>query len=319
MLTIVNDFSAILIFTILEFQNVIMRKAICFGEVLWDVFPNEKFAGGAPMNVAVQLTNFGVSSKIISKIGNDASGRELLKNIQNQNLTGVYIEIDPNYETGEAKVLIDDSQDAIYDIKYPAAWDKILPNPTTEAAVKSADIFLFGSLASRDEVSSNTLFHFLKMANFKVFDLNVRKPYCDIDKVMQLMLKADFIKMNEDELLYISKQLGSDADALEINILFLSEMTETPNVCITRGRLGAVLLTGESLYSHPGFQVDVVDTVGAGDAFLAALMSKFLDTNNYEKLLEFACAVGSVVSTKKGGASRLEIKEIENLIQGQLF
>ncbi len=296
-----------------------MRKAICFGEVLWDVFPNIKTAGGAPMNVAVQLSNFGVSSKIISKIGNDASGRELLKNIQNENLTGIYIEIDSNYETGEAKVISSDNHDVIYDIKYPAAWDKILPNSITDAAVKAADIFVFGSLAARDEVSCKTLFHFLDKANFKVLDVNVRKPYCDIDKVFQLMLKADFIKMNEEELLYISNMLGSDADALEINILFLSEITETAHICVTRGQLGAVMLTGENLYSHPGFPVDVVDTVGAGDAFLAALMSKFLDTNNYEQLLEFACAVGSVVSTKKGGATRLQFKEIENLIQGQLF
>lgn len=296
-----------------------MKKAICYGEVLWDIFPNTKIAGGAPMNVAARLSSFGMPSRVISKIGNDASGRELLESIQNNNLTGVFIEIDPNYPTGEAKVLINDDNDAIYDIKYPAAWDKILPNPDTEEAVRKADVFLFGSLATRDEVTRKTLFHFLDLANYKIFDVNVRKPYCDIDMVFSLMKKSNFIKMNEDELLYLTKALGSEASALEINILFLSEVTETADICITRGKNGAVLLTGEHFYSHPGFKVDVIDTVGSGDSFLAALISRFFETDNYEQLLEFACAVGAVVATKKGAVGRLGFEEIEGLIQGQLF
>jgi len=296
-----------------------MRKAICYGEVLWEVFPETRIASGAPINVAARLTSFGMPSRVISKIGNDASGRELLANIQNLNLTGVFIEIDPNYPTGEAKVIINDNNDAVYDITYPAAWDKILPNPETENAVKNADVFIFGSLAIRDQVTRDTLFHFLDLAKYKVFDANVRKPYCDIDMVFSLMQKADFIKMNEEELLYITKALGSEADALEINILFLSEITETEDICITRGHDGAVLLTGEHFYSHPSFQVDVVDTVGSGDSFLAALLSKFFDTDNYEQLLEFACAVGAVVSTKKGAVGKIEFEEIEQLIQGQLL
>lgn len=296
-----------------------MRKMICYGEVLWDIFPNNKIAGGAPLNVAARLSSFGVSSRIISKIGNDASGRELLRCIQNSNLTGVFVEIDANYATGEARIITDVEDDIIYDIAYPAAWDKILPNPVTEEAVKNADVFIFGSLATRDEVTRNTLFHFLDMAKYKVFDANVRKPYCDIDMVFSLMKKADFIKMNEEELLYITKALGSEADALEINILFLSEITETEDICITRGHDGAVLLTGENFYSHPGFSVDVVDAVGSGDSFLAALLSKFFETDNYEQLLEFACAVGAIVSTKKGAVGKIEFHEIENLIQGQLL
>lgn len=296
-----------------------MKKAICYGEVLWDVFPNMKIAGGAPMNVAARLSSFGMPTRVISKIGNDASGRELLKSIQNNNLTGVFIEIDQNYPTGEAKVITDTDNEVIYDIAYPAAWDKIRPNPETDNAVRNADVFIFGSLATRDEVTRDTLFHFLDIAKYKVFDANVRKPYCNMDMVFSLMQKADFIKMNEEELLYITKALGSEADALEINILFLSEITETEDICITRGHDGAVLLTGEHFYSHPSFPVEVVDTVGSGDSFLAALLSRFFETDDYERLLEFACAVGAIVSTKKGAVGKIEQEEIENLIQGQLL
>lgn len=296
-----------------------MRKAICYGEVLWDIFPDGKIASGAPVNVASRLSSFGMPSRVISKIGNDASGRELLATIQNHNLTGVFIERDSKYPTGEATVVINDDKDAVYNITHPAAWDNILPNPETEEAVRNADVFVFGSLATRDEVTRNTLFHFLEMAKYKVFDANVRKPYCDIDMVFSLMQKADFIKMNEEELLYITKALGSEADALEINILFLSEITETEDICITRGHDGAVLLTGEHFYSHPSFHVDVVDTVGCGDSFLAALLSKFFDTDDYEQLLQFACAVGAIVSTKKGAMEKVEFEDIQKLIQGQLL
>lgn len=298
-----------------------MRKAICFGEVLWDIFPNGKIIGGAPLQVAARLSSLGVPSRIVSKIGNDAEGRALLQNIQNLNLTGIYIKIDQNLPTGEALVHFDESGDAVYDIKSPAAWDHIELTDEIENAVSAADIFVYGSLGARAETSKNSLYKLLDIAKYKVLDVNVRKPYCDMDEIVKLMRKADLIKLNEAELRYLAKHLGADNESLELNILFLSEYTETAQICVTRGRNGAVLLTGEQLYTHQGYEVDVVDTISSGDNFLAALLSKILDCEteqDYKEALEFANAVGAVAATKKGPTSKIDKTEVLQLIQGQL-
>ncbi|WP_300672843.1 carbohydrate kinase [Soonwooa sp.] len=298
-----------------------MRKAICFGEVLWDIFPTGKVIGGAPLHVAARLSSFGVPSRIVSKIGNDADGRALLQNIQNLNLTGVYIKIDQNFPTGEAIVHFDADGEAIYDVKSPAAWDNIDLSTEIEDAVGAADIFVYGSLAARSDVSRKTLYNLLEIAKYKVFDVNVRKPFCDFDEIVKLMKQADLIKLNEAELRYLAKHLGADNESLELNILFLSEYTETAQICVTRGRNGAVLLTGEQLYTHQGFEVDVVDTISSGDSFLAALLSKILDCEteeDYSELLAYANAVGAVAATKKGPTSKIDKHEVLQLIQGQL-
>ena len=298
-----------------------MRKAICFGEVLWDIFPSGKVIGGAPLQVAARLSSLGVPSRFVSKIGNDAEGRTLLQNIQNLNLTGVYVKIDQNFPTGEAIVHFDDNGEAVYDVKSPAAWDHIELTDEIVNAVSAADIFVYGSLAARSEVSKNSLYKLLDIAKYKVFDVNVRNPFCDMDEIVKLMRKADLIKLNEAELRYLAKHLGADNESLELNILFLSEYTETAQICVTRGTNGAVLLTGEQLYSHPGFEVDIVDTISSGDNFLAALLSKIMDCEteeDYNEALTFANALGAVAATKKGPTSKISKDEVLKLIQGQL-
>ncbi|QIG90445.1 carbohydrate kinase [Chryseobacterium sp. POL2] len=298
-----------------------MRKAICFGEVLWDIFPNGKVIGGAPLHVAARLSSLGVPSRIVSKIGNDAAGRTLLEHIQNLNLTGVYIKIDQDYPTGEAIVKFDENSEAFYDIKTASAWDNIELTKEIEEAVSAADIFVYGSLAARGQTSKETLHELLKKAKYKVFDVNVRKPYCDFDEILFLMRQADLIKLNEIELRYLVRHLGAENESLELDILFLSDYTETSQICVTRGLDGAVLLSGENLYSHPGYDVEVVDTIGSGDNFLAALLSKIQDCEteqDFNDLLAYASAVGAVAATKKGPASRIDKEEVLQLIQGQL-
>lgn len=288
------------------------KKVVCFGEVLWDLFPAGKVVGGAPMNAAIRLQSFGVESKIISGIGNDVLGSELISIIKDNHVDTSLIQTDEKHGTGEVAVKLDEKGSAAYEIVYPSAWDKIGLNDENLIAVSNADAFVFGSLACRDEVSRNTLLHLIERAKLKVFDINLRAPFYSIPFISELMKKADLIKLNDEELLLVAKVLGSASADLRENTKFISSLTNARIICITMGANGAMIYTKGRFYSHNGFKVMVEDTVGSGDSFLAALLFKLLNTSDYEDALKFACTIGAIVASKRG-ANPVITKEELNL------
>ncbi len=291
------------------------KNVVCFGEVLWDVLPTEKIAGGAPMNVSIRLQSLGINAKMISKIGNDELGKELLNIIKEKNVDTSLIQTDFTHSTGEVLVKLDDKGSATYTIVYPSAWDSILITKENIDAVREADAFVFGSLASRNTISRNTLLTLLKEAKYKIFDINIRSPFYSIEFLKELMDLSDFVKLNDDELLKVAQALGSKTDTIEDNILFLSKLTNTRTICITKGKDGAILYAENQFYRNKGFAVTVADTIGAGDSFLAALLSEILHTNDYQKAVEFACAVGALVASCNGANPVITNKEIESILQ----
>ncbi|WP_035669795.1 carbohydrate kinase [Flavobacterium sp. 83] len=287
---------------------------VCFGEVLFDVFPTHKKIGGAPLNVALRLASLGVKAEIISRIGNDEIGREMLDYIKKNGVSTNSIQIDDNLPTGEVLVQLNDKGSASYTINYPAAWDKIECNPEAENTVKKADAFAFGSLVCRDLTSYDTLLELINYAKYKIFDVNLRTPFYTKEILISLMLQSDFIKFNDDELYEISTFLNSPYHSLEQNILFIAERTNTKHICITKGSHGAVLYYNEKMYYNSGYKIDVVDTVGSGDSFLAALLSKLLTTNEPQKAIDFACAMGALVAKNTGANPKIPIKEIDEFM-----
>lgn len=291
------------------------KKLVCFGEVLWDVLPTGKIAGGAPMNVSIRLQSLGVDTKMISKIGNDALGEELLTIIKEKNVDTSLIQIDDNLSTGEVLVTLDAKGSASYDIVYPSAWDKIEVTEANLKAVNEADAVIFGSLACRDAISRTTLLTLLDNAKYKIFDVNIRPPFYSIDFLEQMMKLADFIKLNDEELYEVAHALGSNSDTIEGHILFLAELTNTQTICVTKGKDGAILYTENQFYNHKGFEVKVADTIGAGDSFLAALLSEVLYAKNYPHAVAFGCAVGALVASHKGANPIISAEEIDAFIK----
>ncbi len=290
------------------------QQIVCFGEVLWDVLPTESIAGGAPMNVAIRLQSVGIQSSIISKIGNDQLGQSLIDMITDRKVETSLIQIDKQLPTGEVLVHLDAKGSATYDIVYPSAWDGIVVNDSNINAVKAADALVFGSLACRDQVSKSTLFELLPHAKYTVFDVNIRPPFYSISLLLDLMNLSDFIKLNDDELLEVASELGSKSKDIEENIQFLSQLTHTETICITKGDKGAVLYKDNTFYTHEGFNVEVADTIGAGDSFLAALLSKVLYQDDCNDALEYACAVGALVASKKGANPTITSDQIFEMI-----
>jgi fructokinase len=290
------------------------KKIVCFGEVLWDVLPTEKIAGGAPMNVCIRLQSLSIEAKMISKIGNDALGNELLEIIKENNVATNLIQIDNQLSTGEVLVHLNDSGSATYDIVNPSAWDKIELSDENIRIVKEADAIVYGSLACRDEVSKNTLLELLKVAKYKIFDVNIRPPFYSISFIKEMIKLADFVKLNDDELLEVAHALGSKSDEIETNILFLSKLTNTYSICVTKGKDGAVLFTNNQFFNHKGFDVKVADTIGAGDSFLAGFLSKFLYEKDFHKAVKFGCAIGALVASSKGANPKITTQDIQSFI-----
>ncbi|AUC22372.1 carbohydrate kinase [Polaribacter sejongensis] len=277
-----------------------MSKIVCFGEVLWDVFPTHKKIGGAPLNVAVRLKSFKNDVAMVSAIGNDELGKLILNYINDLKINADAVVILEDYTTGEVAVTLNEKGAATYEIVHPRAWDKIPLTTAAATLVKQADAFVFGSLITRDTVSKNTLYQLLKLTKYAIFDVNLRAPFYSKEILVALMEKADFIKFNDEELYEVSAFLGSPFHNLEQNIHFISEKTKTAHICVTKGEHGAVLLYNNALFYNSGYKIKVVDTVGSGDSFLASLISQLINGSAPQKAIDFACAVGALVAQNEG-------------------
>lgn len=291
-----------------------MSKVICFGEVLWDIFPTHKKIGGAPLNVALRLKSFGNDVVLISSVGNDSHGSEILDFIESNHMSIDEIQINKQFKTSQVNVILDEKGSATYDIEFPCAWDYIQLKATSKSIINTSDAFIFGSLIARNNVSRETLFELIKHANFKVFDVNLRAPHYNMIHLNKLMNIADFIKFNDEELIEICGYHNFKSHDLEVLIKFISNETNTPNICVTLGSEGALLFRNNTFFKSDAYKVKVKDTVGAGDSFLATLISNLLNDNDSQKAINLACAVGALVASKDGANPEISSADIEVLM-----
>ncbi len=288
------------------------HPVVCFGEVLWDVLPGGKMAGGAPVNVAYHLQKLGKSPAVISRIGSDTMGEELLAVFSKAHIDTSYFQWDKEFPTGKVFAEVRENNEMHYDIAKPAAWDYIRWGAGFAQLVRNAGYFVFGSLITRNKQSKNTLFKCLEAANTKVLDINMRQPFYNKKTVEELLLKADILKLNLAELELITgwfNTYSSDKDRIQL----LKDRFSLNTIIVTKGGDGATLNIGDEFYNHPGYRVQVADTVGSGDSFLAAIISKFIERAPPEEALAFACALGALVTSKHGGCPAYQPADIHNI------
>lgn len=294
-----------------------MQQVICYGEVLWDVFDTGKMPGGAPMNVALHLQKQGITSQLISSVGNDANGSDLTDFLVRQDLSLDYIQVHPSLPTGVVNVALDENAQASYTIVKPVAWDEITFQENFTELASQSEAVVFGSLACRNERSHQTLLHVLEHARLAIFDMNLRPPHFQKSTIQDLMRKCDILKINEHELDYLVATLNIPSNRIEEQLKNLSEVTGIKTIATTLGDQGATVYHNGLIYKHPGFSVQVADTVGAGDAFLASFIAGFLKGNHFDDLLTTACATGAFVASKPGANpdySAVDISRTANLI-----
>ena len=227
------------------------------------------------------------------------------------------IQTDDEHATSLVKVILQPDGSASYDIVYPCAWDKITVTEEALLRVAESDAFVFGSLSTRDPVSRATLSELLPAARFRVFDVNLRKPHYDTERVRGLMKQADLVKLNDDELYELAEAFGSPYRSLEQNMRYLAGHTGTPHLCVTLGAHGAVYLNNGRFHAHHGYRVKVADTVGSGDSFLAGFIFKLLSGSPPEEILAFACAMGALNASLHGATPDLPYDGIMQLVRQQ--
>ena len=284
----------------------------CFGEMLWDVLPTGRQPGGAPLNVAVHLHNFGLEAQIISRVGHDDLGTELLAFVESKGISACYVQRGETHLTGVVKANVSDHMEVTYQIVKPVAWDYIQYSDALSELVETAEVFVFGSLAARQAPSRETLYRLLQQAKLKVFDVNLRPPHYSRDVVTYLLKQADVVKLNHHELAEIMDWFGVSSDE-ETALRWLAERFQLQAVCVTKGANGAILWVEQQLYRSFGIAVQVQDTIGSGDAFLAALLRGWLAGQPPADYLAFACAAGSLVASYQGATPAISEAQVRDL------
>lgn len=292
----------------------IKRKVVCYGEILWDNLPSGKKPGGAPMNVAYHLNQLGIESYLISKVGSDRNGEELLAFLETKGLSRKYCQIDKTYPTSTVEVLIGEDNEVKYEIIKPVAWDYIKENEEISTLTENADAFVFGSLATRNLTSYNTLLSLLDKANYKVFDVNLRAPHYSVSGIADLLSKSDLLKLNIHELNLIASWFFSNCKTEWKKIENLQNKFGISEIVVTKGSSGATYYTKNEQYYYPAYKVIVNDTIGSGDSFLAAFLLKKLEHADINDMLSYAAALGAYVTMHSGACPEYNQNELNYFI-----
>jgi fructokinase len=291
----------------------LQHEVVCFGEVLWDILPTGPLPGGAPMNVAYHLKKLGTNPALITKIGLDKYGEDLVNILSKSGVTTDYFYVDYEHPTGLVYANVNDHHEVIYDIVYPSAWDFIELKDEMSSLVKAAKYFVYGSLTSRSKVSRDTVNQLLEVAQTKVLDINLRPPHFHRSDVENLLSKADILKMNIAELELITGWF-SNFQTIEERIKLMQDEFKIETLIVTMGGDGALVNHKGTIHRHEGFKVEVADTIGSGDSFLAGFLHQLLTGSSIQDALAFASGIGAFIATQKGACPDYQISQITALI-----
>ena len=276
------------------------------GEVLWDVLPEGKKLGGAPANFAYHVSQFGFESRIVSAIGPDMLGEELLSGLGDKGLDCM-IETVP-YPTGTVQVELDGNGIPCYDIRQDVAWDNIPFTPGLEALAKTTGAVCFGSLAQRSPVSRDTINRFIDAmpeGSLRIFDINLRQNFYTKDIACNSMRKCNILKINNEELETVSVMLGLPDGPQQSRAKALLSMFGLKALILTCGATGSHVFTSEETSYIATPQVEVADTVGAGDSFTAAFVSGLLKGLDIRQAHRLAVETSAFVCTQEGAMPEL--------------
>ena len=300
------------------------HTVIGLGELLWDLFPQGKKLGGAPANFAYIASLLGDDGIPASRLGRDLLGDEALLRLTELNLPASFIQEDADHPTGTVNVLVDDRGQPRFDIKEGVAWDFLEWTPQWQILAEQAEAVCFGSLAQRSPRSRSTIRNFLKATRpeaVRVFDVNLRQNFYNPEILSESMKLATIVKLNHEELPKIARVLGlklgeSNFGEHESTAQRLVGLYNLKLICITRGEAGSLLVTAREQHSHPGVRVRVADTVGAGDAFTAALLHEYLCGASLESMNEIANRMGAWVASEVGATPVLKPGGLEKTLAG---
>ena len=273
---------------------------VSIGEVVWDIFPDHRVLGGAPLNVAYHLSTLGIATRIVSRVGMDALGSTTLEKILSLGLATDSIQQDNAQATGRVMVTVDAHNEPHFDIVAPAAWDFMEEKAVVRAAGEEPFLLVFGTLAQRAAASRAAIRALWQRATVRCYDVNLRPPFTSRELVLDSLAVADVVKMNEKEIDVIANWTENGAMDSAQTARDLLDRYNLQAVLVTEGAAGAWLVCPEGHFTHPGFPVKVADTVGAGDAFFATFIEGYLLKRSWPECLARANHRGAYVASQPG-------------------
>lgn len=275
--------------------------AIGLGEILWDVLPEGRKLGGAPANFAYHVNALGGTGIPVSRIGDDSLGRETMAELTEHDISTDHISIDPAHPTGTVDAAIDSQGVATYTFPDDVAWDFLTFNEPTMTLAPVADAICFGTLAQRSRTSKQAIHTFLKGAPqaLKIYDINLRQEFYSSNRIRTSLALADVLKINDDELKLVADMfcLPSDERAA---LRTLVSRYDLKLAVLTRGSEGSLILSPNGESDLPGQPTTIIDTIGAGDSFTAAMALAYLHGKSLDEINRYATHVAAYVCGQAG-------------------
>jgi len=290
----------------MQTNNIHAPIVVGLGEILWDLLPDGKQLGGAPANFAWHAQCLGAVGAVVSAVGDDELGREILTRLGAMHLDRSHVAVDAGHPTGTVTVTLDAGGKPHYTINEQVAWDYIPATDAVLALAGRADAVCFGSLAQRASASRRTIRAFLAAVRpgcIRLFDINLRKPFIDRRAIVESLGLTDVLKLSDDEMPVLADLLKLPGSETE----FLAAMIDRfglDMVILTKGRHGSRLRTPKADCSRAGIETVVADTVGAGDSFNAAVVMGLLAGHDIERINDYANRLAAFVCSQKGATPR---------------
>jgi fructokinase len=291
-------------------QKVQPIQMIGLGELLWDCFPDRRLPGGAPANVAFHAQQLGLSAAVATRVGDDDLGHEIHDFLESKGLNVSLVQFDAERPTGTVTISPLREGNASYQFRDNSAWDFLLLERELIDALTTLRAICFGTLAQRKPTTCKTIYQCLERVPKDcviVYDVNLRSPFFDRGWISNSLQRSTIVKLNSDEVLALA-QLFDLPSITEINFArtLLYRYPRLQLVCVTRGEAGCMAVTRDEAIEMPGIRVDVVDTVGAGDAFTAAIVYGELEGWRLEKTVDLANHFGSTVAARQGAMPSIQ-------------
>jgi len=280
------------------------HKILVFGEMLYDVFPDNTVLGGAAFNLAAHCAKLGNFCTLISAVGSDKPGEKALDIARKLQINTQYVSVVDKHSTGKVLVDVDKNGQPKYKIVQPVAWDYIslLESDYEQIENQQWDCFCFGLLAQRAAVSEKTLHKLLNSLDVKniYLDVNLRKMFYSKKQIDFSIKCCNILKMNDDEMNVLSDMLFAKPSDLNDFMYKISTQYNVEIVIVTHGEKGASLMYEGKIIQQKAPKVDVNDTVGAGDSFSAAFLNQYLKNNDVSTALYQACELGAKIASQRG-------------------
>ncbi len=293
------------------------KKIAAFGELLWDILPNGKVLGGAPANFIYRINSFGDEGTLLSRVGNDRAGKEVREALRKLGVSDENIQTDYEFPTGQVKVKIDQAGNADFNIITDVAYDHIEINAEMMDAFSQADCVCFGTLVQRYGISKNTLRELIHESPdvVKFLDINLRKKCYTAATIEDSLKMTNILKTNDEELLITRDLLGLTSHSLKDLARETIEKFNLDILLCTLGANGAFCLTKEDVFFYDaGYQINLIDTVGSGDAFSAGFVHYYMNDHPLDVALRFGNAAGAMVATTTGATATILKEDILNFM-----